>query len=141
MCRYNIKLFQHQNDGTKELKSAGLYARKRKNMEQAGTLKRSVLHDDRHHGALLAKLFGVPPDDLNQLGTWEVSTKSRCYANVHQPMTVIRMSGFKENEEYFLERNVLDPTTIADEEIQSFTQGIFWQVDDPSWLTAIDKVK
>eukprot|EP00210_Caulerpa_lentillifera_P007731 g7377.t1 len=95
-------------------------------MEEAGTKKRSVLHDDRHHGALLAKLFGVPSEDISQLGTWE-------------PLTVIRMSGFLENEEYFLERNVLDPTTIADEKIQSFTQGIFWQVDDPSWLNAIEK--
>lgn len=109
-------------------------------MKTAGTLQKAVLHSDRHWGALHAKLVGVGANDLSQLGFWDSDVKTRCYSNIHMPDVTAKIGGFKNGANFFLARNVIDPSSIDDPDVQHLCGGIFPQIDDPIWIEEVNKV-
>ena len=109
-------------------------------MKEAGTLDVSVNHDDRKFGAMLARLMGVPIQDIENLGLWSLKVINAHYVKIHSPSTVAQMAGFPDAASYFLPRNFISPFDVDDEGIQAFAHAVFPQLDDPCWIDAIAEV-
>jgi len=108
-------------------------------MKLANTQGKAVLHDDRRFGAFYATLNGVSKSGISDLGFWNTSVQST-YSRAHEPRTLVRMAGFKCEKEYYLPRNVLDPTKCNDPDIAKFVNSIFHQIDTQEWKDLMKQV-
>ena len=133
-------MFPSSHDPKRQQKSKTVYRQKKCLMKEAGTLDVSVNRDDRKFGAMLARLMGVPIQDIEHLGLWSLKVIKAHYVKIHSPSTVAQMAGFPDAASYFLPRNFISPFDVDDEGIQAFAHAVFPQLDDPCWIDAIAEV-
>lgn len=133
-------MFRSSRGPTESLDARTIYSQKKRHMERTGTLGTSVNHDDRKFGATLARLMGVPLDDIKAMGLWSLEVMHEHYVKIHAPKTAAQMAGFGDAAHYFLPRAFISPFDISDDEISAFGHAIFPELDDPHWIAKIAEV-
>ena len=138
--RYNHKIFRTTLDKTKTCCSNHHYRQQREILNETGTRRCSVSHDDRHYGAFWAVMHNVNREDIRSLGHWNVDTMDLHYTKIVSPETVAKMLGFADQRHYYLQRAQLNPFNVEDDEIRKMAGKLFAKLEDERFLKVISEV-
>ena len=130
--RYWIKVFRSQSSPTKPVARSAAYSQLKDLQMKTATIHKSVCHEDRKAGAVLARIHNIAKSELETLGLWNSDVLDLHYSQGVQTAKVVgRLSGFANSTDYYIPRARNNPFTHPEmREHQALFKSFMPQLDD-----------